>query len=175
MASKYKDIVKTLPKLPRAVDSDEGFQAEVDKMKTEILSRVGGPPSTDQMAGMYAALRKQHDDLKETIKEINIVIEAYSQLIIAGFEEGGTTALRLATGSVISLVTEPYIAIKDPEKFRLWCIANGLGPSLKLLWSTANSLVKERLINGEPEPDGVEAFSYSKLKFHRGADEPDRD
>jgi hypothetical protein len=76
-------------------------------------------------------------------------------------------SLTLADGDNVRLQAEPYVVIEVPETFRRWCIQNGLENKLTLPWQSANNLTKERLLAGEPEPDGTKAYMLTKVVFTR--------
>jgi hypothetical protein len=68
----------------------------------------------------------------------------------------------------VGLQFEPYAVVKDKDAARLWAMANGFERTLQMPWQTLNAEVKERLLNGLAEPDGVVAHSKPKLVRRRG-------
>jgi len=104
-------------------------------------------------------------------------------------------ALRLANGDTIRVRKEPYGQVTDKEAFRRWCVAppdacmdcgegeaapghdvsvdgahpfhpgGGMERQLQLWPSTMNAVVKERLIAGDPLPDGTTAWAKTKIVF----------
>jgi hypothetical protein len=117
------------------------------------------------LAQRYAALRSEKEIVDETRSAIQLKIDAVAQMLIDQYETEGTTMLRLDSGQKVGLQYEPTAKVEDREKFRLWCIANGLERSLQLHSSTTISLVKERLLAGEPEPDGIVATARTTVKL----------
>jgi hypothetical protein len=150
---KYSEVIKGLKPLatPRS--------KRVEKLRTEIQIR-----SAVELARTYAMLRKKKDEVEATLSEVNETLEAISSLLVPAFIDEGVTSLRiLETGQSVSVQFEPYAAVIDKDAHRRWAIANGLENSLALPWMTTNALTKERLLNGEPEPAGVQAFVATKL------------
>jgi len=47
----------------------------------------------------------------------------------------------------------------------VWCVAEGLERQMSLPWQTTNSLTKARLLEGEPEPDGVTCYAKTKVRL----------
>jgi hypothetical protein len=170
--NKYDAVLPGLPKLPPA---DAGRQEQVDRVKEAVVHRdpVG-------MADDYVALREKKDALKAQLSRLEVMIDAYEQLLAASQEDGAdgwgrygvkANALRLPTGDTIRIQPEPYGKVVDKETFRLWCLANGYERQLQLWPSTTNAVVRERLLRGEPEPDGTEAYAYTKVVLVRKGEE----
>lgn len=183
-AGKYAHIITDLKPLPVA---DPSYQEKVDAAKRAITNR-----DPFRLAARYAALRrgtgpeltKEESDAlvarlgKEGIKALaskcELLVKAHEQLLDASQaakEPGWGTfgvkenAIRLPSGETIRIQKEPYGKVVDAEAFRLWCIANGYETKLHLAYMTMNAIVKERLLAGEAEPDGTEAFSYTEVQY----------
>ena len=75
------------------------------------------------------------------------------------------SSIKLDSGRSISTWMEPYPQVTDAEAFRLWCIENGLERSLRLWPSTTASLVKQRLMDGKPEPPGITIYAKSVVRL----------
>jgi hypothetical protein len=155
MAGKYDSVIKErhIPRLPMELtEGGSNRQYEIDKYKEQIEDR-----SPAGLATIYADVRREADELAEKEKAIGIKLEAVAQLLIDVYEGEGISSLNvLGVGSVR---TQPSLhsQVKDKELFRTWCIENGLQAQMSLPWSTANSIVKERLLNGEETP-GVDVY-----------------
>lgn len=168
---KYDAVLPSLPKLP----PDVTRQNEIEQLKAKIAVR-----NPYLMAETYTTLRELKDQLKAQLSTVELQIEAYEQLLAESQEEGGSgwgqfgvkpNALRLQNGDTIRIQPEPYGKVTDKEAFRQWCIANGYERQLQLWPSTMNAIVKERLLAGDPEPDGTEAYSYTKVVLTRKGQE----
>lgn len=156
MAGKYAGVTGNLP---RTFTTDPKHQELVDAEK----ARIGTAHTPVELAERYRQLRTQKREFDELASALQVQIDAVSQVLADVYEHQGISSLKLVDGSSVSVQEEPYARVTDKEAFRLWCVANGLERSLVLPWQTANGLVKERLLEGEPEPDGVEAFAVRRL------------
>jgi len=162
---KYSHVLPGLEKKP--VD-DQKYQEKVNQRKAEIvreLAEIGEAASAVLFARKYQTARVTRDGIKAQASEAELELEAVSQLLIDQYEEDGTSSVKLADGSTVATQPEPSGVVLDPEVFRLWCIANGLERSLRLAPQSLSALVRERLLNGEPEPDGTKAFVRTKLVY----------
>ena len=136
---------------------------EIEKLTAEFRQFT-----LSELIKKYAWWRLQKKELETREKEVNRYIEAIVSLIIPMYEEQGISSMRIAeTGQTIAVQDEPIAKVLDRDVFRKWCIANELERSLQLPYATANAIVKERLLNGDPEPDGVEAFTFSKVVLRK--------
>lgn len=180
MPSKYD---KVLPGLKKAPPADLSFQQKVDKAKAEIGNRieiVDGQPcvvgrkTAPELAFEYAALCAEDARVKAHQEDVNVRFEAVTQLLTASQEAAepewgkygvAENALRLPTGDTLRVQPEPYGQVKDKEAFREWCLANGYERQLQLWPSTMNAVCKERLLEGQPLPDGCDVFIKTKIVY----------
>ena len=159
-----------LPGLPKLVELP-AYQERVDQVKQTLVEvRVV------ELAAFYVSLREKKREIEEELGALNLQITACEQLLAASQEAGAEgwglygvkdNAIRLPNGDTVRVQLEPSGKVVDKEAFRLWCLANGYERELQLWPSTMNALVKERLLAGEPEPDGCEAYSYTKIVYTR--------
>lgn len=129
-------------------------------------TRTGGRRWASEFAKAYQELRALIDKIKEWQSNVQLLLDAYTELMIDQMEVEGMKAVRLTDGSSVSTYEEPYGQVKDKEAFRQWCIANGYANQLQLWPATMNAMVKERLMQGQPEPDGVEVFSKTVIRLN---------
>jgi len=164
---KYAHLVGSLPTL---LNTDGNQQERVEALKKVLLA---DPELTDtgSYARLYEDARQRKAAAEALLKSIEDEIEALTQLLADRFDNEGLGSIKLENGTNISIWHEPYAQVEDRETFRLWCINNGLEKSLALPWQTTNSLTKERLLHGEPEPDGVTCFSKVKIRYAGGKEE----
>lgn len=156
--------------LPRIVSTEPSRQDKVDTKKLDILAKL---PLTQQesastFATIYAAVRRQKNELKNQLAALEIEVEASKQLLVEQYEAYDIESLKLSNGDTVRIQIEPYLVVEVPAKFRNWCVKNGYEQQLQLPWSTANSLVKGLLLKGRPEPDGTRAYMLSKAVFSSG-------
>lgn len=171
-AGKYDAIMPTLPKAPPA---DPSYQEKVDELKRSVTDR-----SAISLASQYVDMRARKAALDAQLYDVNMRIAAYEQLLAdsqeqqaAGWGDYGVkdNAIKLPSGDTIRIQREPSGKVVNKEAFRLWCIYNGYENQLQLWPSTMNGIVKERLVAGEPVPDGTEAYAYTKVVFTKKGSE----
>lgn len=132
---------------------------------------LGVPPIPMQAAALadeYALLRRERDEKKDELSDINLRLSAVAELMESQFEAEGVTSLTLGDGSVIRVDVEPYAVVRDHDKLRAWAKANDMERSLQLPWTTVNAMLKQFVLQGEPPPDGVEAWQKNKPWFSDG-------
>jgi hypothetical protein len=162
--SKYDSILSRLSPAP-----PHDRQDDINEYKATVkdVTPVG-------LANAYILARTEKDLLELKLREVNLRVAALEQMLTAsqdGREPGwgqygvGLNSLRLASGDTIRIERAPYGQVVDREAYRQWCIKNGYERQLMLWPSRTNTIVKERLLAGEPEPDGVTAFSQVKVVF----------
>lgn len=165
MAGKYAQL---LPKLPRLTSPDAPFQERVQAMKQLILDDTNASVLTSsELARAYREVRDELDRLDEATSRANLRLEAIKQMLVSQYEAEDIASVQLSDGATVRVQPEPYAQVKDKQAFRKWCIANGLEESLALPWLSTNSITKERLLAGLPEPDGVEACKIDKVVLRR--------
>jgi hypothetical protein len=173
MSGKYSEVVKTLSREPV---KDTAYQTRVDEKKAEIL-RTLQEVTPESLGKAYAMSRALKDDIEGELSLLNLELAALEQLITTSHEAGdpgwgaygaSPDTVRLPTGASISVGVEPLTAVEDKEAFRVWCIDNGYEHQLQLWPSTANAMVKDRLLEGLSTPDGVRVYMRNKILFRRG-------
>lgn len=152
---KYDKVLKSLPRLP--IEQTD-YQEKVDLAKEEYQSL-----NITELAEKYISVRRQLDLLKDQEKAINVKVEALNQLGTAAFEATGAASIKLEDGASVSLQFEPYPGVGDREKFRLWCLNEGMERSMHLHNQTMKGLINERLLGGLEPPPGVKVFTKVKL------------
>lgn len=137
----------------------------------------------------YADIRAELDELERKTSEANLRLEATAQLMDDRYEVEGTQSITLLGVGNVRQQVEPYAKVEDKDKFRWWCInvcqtcgdvAHAhtnesyhdhkpitLEDQLTLPWQSINSITKERLLAGLPEPKGVTVYAKSKFVLTR--------
>jgi hypothetical protein len=162
---KWDGIVEGLPKFPvELTDGGRDYQGHVEKAKLQIPL---DERTSSALARRWIRLRKIEDRLEERAKKIRLHMRACEQMMTDAFEAEQLRKLELAEGGSITKQPEPYAYVTDREKFREWCVAQGLTPLMTLSWQTTNSLVKERLEHAEAVPPGVDVFSKDKFVLRK--------
>ena len=187
---KYDAVVGDLEPLPPA---DPSHQAQVNIYKDAV--RKAGISTPEALAETYKQLRQGvgnpiDADFLETLIELlgddgicalkaecDLRMEGIEQMLAESYKAGepgwgnygaSDKTVRLLEGGSVSVQMEPHGKVTDKEAFRKWCIADGLENELQLWPSTMNAIVKKRVLEGLPEPDGVEAFSITKVILRKG-------
>ena len=169
---KYAGVIKGLEVLPV---ENQSYQDKINKIKAGIVAET--VHTAESLAKEYRILRTAKEDLKDQLEIIQEQLTAIEQLVVEshdrdetgwGLYGAGDNTIKLPDGASLSVQLEPTGKVEDKEAFRQWCIANGLETALQLWPSTMNSIVKERLLNGEKEPDGVKAYLQTKLVWRGG-------
>lgn len=155
MGGIYDNVVDRLRPLPI---ENASHQARVD-----LVKHLFNDGSIVDLAEGFLAQRDKKDVIEEHLKECNLYLEAYKQLIAERFSDQGVRSIDLEeAGYRVTLNREPKAAVKNKEAFRLWCIDEGLERELTLPWATTNTLVKEKLleiVGGEGERPAFVASS----------------
>lgn len=146
----------------------------------------------------YGDARLVLDEIKGWTGSAQLVVDAYERMMTDQMEAEGITSMRLASGSSISTYSEPNGSVVDKEAFRQWCITtcrvcgrkrhehpdlpewdDPLSPmrnhpvetlegQLQLWPSVMNAIAKERTLQGEAPPDGVEVTAKTVVRFNKG-------
>lgn len=165
MGGKYSKL-----DLPRIVSTEPSKQDKVDIKKLEILRNLplDQQESASVFAVIYAAIRRQKNELKSQLAALEVEVEAAKQLLVEQYEAYDIESLKLSNGDAVRIQIEPYLVVEMPAKFRQWCVDNGYEQQLQLPWSTANALVKGLVLKGRPEPTGTRCYLLSKAVFSPG-------
>jgi hypothetical protein len=138
------------------------------------------------IAALYIIARADVATVDAAAFRANLELEAVSQLLIAnndtkkdpawGSFGASPNAIKLTDGDNIRLQGVPFPLPSDKAKFREWCFANGYRDKMVLPDKELSDLSKTRLLNGQPQPDGVKAYVrttivYTPLKTEVAADE----
>jgi len=191
---KYAHVVNTLPKFPgddpERRELIERVKAEIiappneedlhiqdvrvtvenlEKMLKVIISAekraAAGKLYASEFARIYAELRWLRDRIGTWDDSVGLLLEAYQVLMAEQMENEGISSLTLSNGQPVSTYLEPYAQIVDKEAHRLWAVDQGLERQMVLPWATSNSLAKQMLLAGEPEPPGIKIFAKTKVRL----------
>lgn len=162
--TKYADVTSSLP---RILNTDNVYQEKIDEEKRRIVASPNFKHSAVDLARQYVDLRAEKQKLDRVIYNVNLHLKAIEQIMANQFEAEETAAITLETGERVRTYQEPYAQITDKDALRAWCLANGLEREMAVPWMTIDKLTRERLLEGEPEPDGVTVFSYTKVRLDK--------
>jgi hypothetical protein len=147
---KYDHVIKNLPKLPPEPGPK---QDRIDAAKAEFAGM-----SVKELTQAYLNLRDEADELNARVEKLDERVQATEQLIVEVYEAEGIHSLKMFGGAAVRTDPIPYASVADKQTYRQWCIQQGLEDQMVLPWPTTTSIVKERLLNGDPEPPGVTVF-----------------
>ena len=160
---KYDHVINTLP---RMLGEDPAYQQKVNAVKDAIRQEL--PMQASALARTYAAIRAEKAEVEAALAEINLRLEAVSQLMFDQYEVEGITRL-VVDGRPVACRLVPYAKAADKEAFRQWCLANDdLARKMALPWQTINKLVGDMLANGEELPPGITV--WAKQRFELGSE-----
>tara|TARA_R110000787_G_scaffold196120_1_gene307377 strand:- start:328 stop:816 length:489 start_codon:yes stop_codon:yes gene_type:complete len=162
MAGKYAEVTASLAPRPTAGGA---YQDDVEREKRAILDRT---LSDSDLAKHLIAVREERDQAKLVLAEITVRLTGCEQLIADAFEASGITSMKLDTGDTVGTQIKPYARVADRGAFRAWCVEQGYEDALALPWQTTNQLVAERLLDGQPEPDGIDTYKQTTVTLRRG-------
>lgn len=167
-SGKYGHIID---KLPRMFTLDAPYQDRVTATIAQVVEtakQLGETLTPARLAQMYSEIREMKEEAESELHEINLRLEAAAQMLANEFDAQGISTIKLDNGASVQTSTLPHSVVVDKEAFRLWCIQHGYERDMVLPWMKTNAIVKERLLEGEKEPDGVEAIARPQI-IYRGA------
>jgi hypothetical protein len=157
---KYSKVVKNLP----ALDNNTPDR----RAKLEDLKSRSADTTPSQHASALVVLRQQKSKIEKELSELQLNLDACSELLSETFEAAGITNMKLDTGHTVFLEMVPYAQVEDRAANLLWAEDNGFRSLLQLHFQTLNALTKEALLAGEPEPDGVSVRVRTTVKVRKG-------
>lgn len=160
---RYAHILPTLPKFTPDAKKLERVERTIELVKQELPVLTAST-----LTQQFSELRKRKQWLKAVLKDVETKLDAYSALMLTYYEVEGISSLKLSDNAGVRLQPEVYAKVIDREQFRLWCIANGHEKELRLWPSTTQAVTRERLLNGDSAPDGVEATAKTKPVYMKG-------
>jgi hypothetical protein len=159
---KYDKLKGKLP----AFQQEASFQQKVDILKSD-RSKL----EATALVEMFSLARQKKKSFEAEVSEVNIELEALSQLLVENFEASGLAKLQLATGETCYTQTEPYSSVQDQAALLAEIKKQKMQSMLTLAWGTMNALNKERLVAGKPPLPGTQVFLKTSVRL-RGGNEP---
>lgn len=187
----YSHITKNLPKYK----GKDAQSQRIEETARLITLEPGFLRQASVLAYSYAELRTMKDILHRVSSDLELRLSAIQMLTVDQYENERTLSLALEDGVVFEAAQErlideivtikstdmayaiqptvrmdtlPHGEVLDKEKFRLWCVRNGLGQQLMLWPTTTQKIVKELALHGHEPPDGIEVTALSKLILVKG-------
>jgi hypothetical protein len=166
--SKFKDQLTK-------VQAEPDYQSKVNNKKDEIKKTLldeGKTVTVRNLGIVYAQARAEKARLKQLESAQQVIIEATQQELIEMMEGQEFTTVKLDGGVSISIKDDVYSSVKDKPAFMNWISENDMEDLLSVNYQTMNSLVKIRLIDGQPVPAGIEPYFKQSISI-RGANYDD--
>jgi hypothetical protein len=143
------------------------LQKGIRELLQHEKTACAGKPYAAEFARVYTELRILKDDVTDWLSSIQLLLDAYQELMCNQFEAEGISSLRMADGGSVSTFSEPFAQVRDREAFRQWCLANGFQLEMHLHPSKAQAILKELLLAGETEPPGIEVFAKTMIRLNK--------
>jgi hypothetical protein len=159
---KYAAFKSLYPKVPFEATAFEKMREVLDAIDGESEMRVRDLTNTE-LKDLYVEARRAKDALDVQVSLLETQIAAYTYLFVQRMEEDDVTALPFTDGVQLGSSVEPYPNVKDREALYKWIKDSGQEELLTLNYQTLASITKQRLLEGEPIPPGVEVFMKDKL------------
>jgi len=165
MASKYSKVA-----LP-AFQQEETFQDKVTAWKRMMFGENPEDANLSMLARELAEQKCAKDMLEEQVSEINIHIEALSQLIVEKMQAESLEKVGLSDGSTCYVSYEVYPSVKDKAALLEWVKKHKMAASLSLPWQTLRGLCNDLSVAGKPMPEGVECFLKTAARIRSNGKE----
>lgn len=165
---KYSKLRGKLP----AFEEDASYQARVNDAKQYLLAAENlEAANVNKLAALFAARKAMKDAHEETISELNVEIEALSQLLVEALEDQNIQKVELASGAVYFLQDTPYPSVKDRDALLDWVKKQKMNSLLTIHYQTLKALTSERLVAGQAPPPGVEVYLKTQARIRNAKNE----
>lgn len=166
---KYSNLRGRIP----AFEEEPSRRELLDAFKNAFLEDAVNPEDINVafLARAYADRQVEKQNIAKRECELNIELDALSELIVKTLDEEGTEKLELVGGGSISSQTLPYPSVVDEEKFEEWgkkefgakaWLAMKIKP--RLHQNRFQALAGDRALNGLPDAPGTKTFTKTKAK-----------
>jgi hypothetical protein len=128
-----------------------------------------------RLAHRYTQFRNEKDAIEAELSRVNLELETVTRMLIDSYNaeeaDWGTygaskETVKLPSGDSVRLEPGPHLKVEDKEKFRQYCLkVPDLAAAMAIPWQTGNSLMKELLLKGQPEPPGTKAYRRFKVVY----------
>lgn len=163
---KYTHLRHKLPAFEVSAEASgqAAWFAKVTEWKQEFLGTENGEnANASRLATEYALRDRRKKDLESQISQLNIELEALSQLGVEAMESDGTQKIDLASGGSVSIKDTPYTSTEDREKVFDWIKKNKMKSILTVNYQTLSAINNERLVAGKEVIPGTKVFLKTKL------------
>lgn len=162
---KYDAVIDQLPRL---LGADPSYQDKVEAVQRAMKAEPGFRLHAVELARQYVALREEKKVVQAELSDVDLRLEAVSQMMAVQYEVEGVSTI-VVDGRPVRTRLEPYPQVVDKALFNAWCRADpDLAKLMTLMPQTMAKITKDRLLAGEPEPPGVKV--YAKTRFEMGSE-----
>lgn len=167
MPGKYSHLKGTLTKF----SGEPEYQERVNRKKDEIKQQIkdeGQIVSASTLGLVLVKARLEKERLEDLVKSQNLIIEAMQQELVDLLESQDFTSLKLGNGVSISIKDDVYCTVKDKQKFNSWVRETEQEDLFTVNYQTMSSLVKQKLIEGEDIPPGIDTYFKQSIMVRGG-------
>jgi hypothetical protein len=187
-ASEMGKYTKLRGKLPRLEAAPSWFRAGIEQWKARVdaekrrilLENTANPEDANVslFARLYADAKVEKHRLKQENSEVNVRVEALSQILRDILEGENLEKVEVAGGLSVGLRDEVYASVENEDKFFKYLERTGQTALIKMVVApgTMKSLTSELLAAGRNPPDGIKPYIKTSaqlygLKNGNGADD----
>lgn len=164
LATTEHDEATEQSKILRLITRADGDVKEV----LNLMKRTaGGKRHASKFAHAYAQVRVLEDGIKDWLSSLNVLLDAYTELMIEQMDVESVDAISMSDGASVGVHYEPYPQVKDKEAYRRWCVKNGFEKDLQMWPAKTTSLLKEMLLKGEAPADGIDAYQRPTVRLNK--------
>jgi hypothetical protein len=145
---------------------EQGYREKQDEFLNTPLEDEGLAPSQLDdfgVAKLYFKVKLAKEAAESVARRYEMQKDALARLMAERFEEDDKTSTSFTNGGSMRITPDVYPVVKNPGQLLAWVKANGMESVLTLNYQTMQSMVKQRLLEGKPIPDGVDVFLKDKL------------
>lgn len=151
-----------------ALEVMEGVKDTMLKLVTRLQKMSQGKRQGRILMHVWRTLRQVKDLYEVGEKELNLVLDAYAQLLIDQYENEGTSTIKDIHGNGARTEAAPYASVIDKDAVRKWAMKNGFERELQMHHQTLNAIMKRLLLEGQPTPDGIKIGTHTKVVIING-------
>jgi hypothetical protein len=162
---KYSTLRGKIP----AFQEESSYQEKVNDEKLLILGSANDEDANvTRLASLFVAAKQTKDAYEDKISELNVRLEALSQMIVEHLEGEQIQKVELASGALIYLQDTPYPIVKDRDAVLDWIKKQKMQSLLTVHFQTLKAMTSERLVTGKPCIPGTEVFLKTQARVRNG-------
>ena len=160
---KYTKLRGVVP----AFVEEKSYQDRINAEKQLLLANAENSEAANvnRLAALFAAYKAKKDDLESQVSDLNVGLEALSQLLCDALTDQSIEKLTLSNGATGFIQDTPYPQVKDKDALMAWIKKNKMQSLLGINYQTLKGLTNERLVAGQPPPTGVEVFLKTQFRL----------